>query len=120
MPETLIACGSGACWLAGGEIEKMDPAAGSPASVGSLPGPVANPSVLLFDGTSFFALGTTGPYATANAAIARVPQQGGGPVIVATLPPSSAGLAVDDACVYFSTSTGLFSLLKNSQGVVVP
>lgn len=121
VPQSLIACGATACWMAGGAIEQMDPAGGTVTALASLAGgPVADPSILLFDGTNFFVLGSAGSYATANAAIARVPAKGGAPVVVATLPPSSAGLAVDDACVYFGTSTGIFSLLKDAEGVVVP
>jgi hypothetical protein len=121
VPNSLIACGTNACWIAGGAIEQMDPAGGTVTALASLPsGPLAQPSTLLYDGTNFFVLGTTGPYITANAAIARVPAKGGAAVIVATLPPLSAGLAVDDACVYFGTSTGIFSLLKDTEGVVVP
>lgn len=120
VPDSLVACGADACWMAGGAIEQMDLAGGTATPLATLSGPVADSSTLLYDGTNFFVLGTSGPYTTANAAIARVPAKGGAPVIVATLPPLSTGLAVDDACVYFGTSTGIFSLLKDSQGVVVP
>jgi hypothetical protein len=120
VPDSLIPCGADACWMAGGAIEQMDPAEGEVTALASLAGgPVAAPSTLLYDGTNFFVLGSSGSYA-ANAAIARVPAKGGAPVVVATLPPSSRGLAVDDACVYFGTSTGIFSLLKDAEGVVVP
>jgi hypothetical protein len=118
IPGTLVSCGASACWLATGEIDQIDPAAGPLATVAALTGPVADPSAMVFDGTNFFVSGRNNP-ASVSSAIASVPGQGGAQVVVATLP-SSTSIAVDDACVYFSTSTGIFSLLKNAQGAVVP
>jgi hypothetical protein len=117
-PETLIPCGSDACWLAGPNIQEIAPAGGTVATTATLGGPVAAPTMLAFDGTNFFVAGTAGT-STGTAAIARVPRQGGPQVVVATLP-SAGPIAVDDACVYFASSTGIFSLQKNAEGVVLP
>jgi len=115
---TLIACGDDACWLAGGDIDEIAPTGGTLGTTATLTGPVAAPTSLVFDGTNFFVAGTAGsPNGTGT--IARVPRQGGPQVEVATLP-SSGPIAVDDACVYFATSTGIFSLQKNAEGVVLP
>jgi hypothetical protein len=118
IPGTLVSCGASACWLGTGEIDQIDPTSGPLATLAALTGPVADPSALVFDGTSFFVSGTGGLSAT-SATIASVPSAGGAQVVVATLP-SSGPIAVDDACVYFATSTGIFSLLKSAQGIVVP
>lgn len=117
-PQTLIACGSDACWLAGADIDEIAPAGGAVATTATVTGPVAAPTGLVFDGMNFFVVGTAGT-STGTAAIARVPRQGGPQVVVATLP-SSGPIAVDDACVYFATPTGIFSLQKNAEGVVLP
>ncbi len=121
LPQTLIPCGSNACWLAAGEIDQVDPTAGPPTTIATmiaLSESVAEPSGLVFDGKTFFVVGVGGSSA-ASAAIVSVPSQGGVQNVVAILP-SPGPIAVDDACVYFSTSTGIFSLLKNSAGVVIP
>ncbi len=117
-PRTLIACGSDACWLAGGDLEEMAPAGGAVATTATLTGPLAAPTALVYDGTNFFVAGTAGA-STGTGAIARVPRQGGPQVVVATLP-SAGPIAVDEACVYFATSTGIFSLQKNAEGIVLP
>ena len=92
--------------------------AGPVAALATLTGPVAAPSGLAFDGTNFFVSGQSGPSA-GSSAIVSIPGGGGAEVVVAMLPSSSA-IAVDDACVYFSTSTGIFSLLKSATGAVIP
>ena len=117
IPQTLIPCGSNACWLAAGEIDQVDLTAGPPTTI-ALNESVAMPSGLVFDGKTFFVVGV-GSTSAARAAIVSVPSQGGGQTVVAILP-SPGPIAADDACVYFSTSTGIFSLLKNSAGVVIP
>jgi hypothetical protein len=117
-PETLIPCGSDACWLAGPDIDEIAPVGGTLATTATLTGPIGAPTSLVFDGTNFFVSGTAGT-PTGPGTIARVARQGGPQVVVATLP-SSGPIAVDDACVYFATSTGIFSLQKNVEGVVLP
>jgi hypothetical protein len=118
IPGSLVSCGPDACWLGTGVIYQIDPTVGPLSPLALLSGPVAAPSGLAFDGTNFFVSGQSGPTATSSA-IVSVPAQGGAGTVVATLPSSSA-IAVDDACVYFSTSTGIFSLLKSATGAVIP
>jgi hypothetical protein len=116
---SLVPCGASACWLGTGVVYQIDPSSGPLATLAALTGPVAFPEGLVYDGTNFFisGLSTAGG---ASSAIASVPGQGGAEVLVATVPSSPGAIAVDDACVYFATSTGIFSLLKSAQGVVVP
>ena len=120
----MIACGSNMCWLAAANIEQIDPVVGTVTAVVSLPAPVANPGYLLFDGTSFFVVGTStsAPASPTSWTLERIPPQGGTAVTVATLPASSVagGFAVDDACVYFTTAAGIYSLSSSAAGVVVP
>jgi hypothetical protein len=127
-PLSLSACGADACWLTGANVaaaavEQLDPAAGTVSAVASLPDPVAGPTYLLFDGTSFFVVGSTWviPPSGSIWTIERIPQQGGTAVAVATVPQSSilTGFAVDDACVYFSTPGGIYSLASSAEGVTV-
>jgi hypothetical protein len=118
IPGSLVSCGAAACWLGTGVIYQIDPSAGPLTPLATLTGPVADPSGLAFDGTDFFVSGQSGPSA-ASSAIVSIPAQGGAQVVVANLP-SSTAIAVDDACVYFSTSTGIFSLLKSATGAVIP
>jgi hypothetical protein len=118
VPGSLVSCGASACWLGTGVIYQADPVAGPVAPLATLTGPVAAPSGLAFDGTNFFVSGQSGPSA-GSSAIVSIPGGGGSQVVVAMLPSSSA-IAVDDACVYFSTSTGIFSLLKSATGAVIP
>jgi hypothetical protein len=119
VPGSLVPCGAaGACWLGTGVIYQVDPAVGPLTPFAVLSGPVAAASGLAFDGTSFFVSGQSGSTA-GSSAIVSLPLAGGAQVVVATLP-SSTAIAVDDACVYFSTSTGIFSLLKSAVGAVIP
>jgi hypothetical protein len=118
IPGSLVPCGASACWLGTGVIYQIDPATGPLTTLANLTGPVAAPSGLAYDGTSSFVSGQSGPTATSSA-IVSVSGASGAQVVVAMLPSSSA-IAVDDACVYFSTSTGIFSLLKSATGAVIP
>ncbi|HEY4395875.1 MAG TPA: hypothetical protein VGP64_17545 [Polyangia bacterium] len=118
IPGSLVPCGASACWLGTGVIYQIDPATGPLTTLANLTGPVAAPSGLAYDGTSSFVSGQSGPIATSSA-IVSVSGASGAQVVVAMLPSSSA-IAVDDACVYFSTSTGIFSLLKSATGAVIP
>ena len=118
VPGSVVSCDADACWLGTGEIDRIDPVAGPVATVAALTGPVGYPTGLAFDGTTFFVSGQSSPTAISSA-IVSVRASGGAQVLVATLPSSSA-IAVDDACLYFSTSTGIFSLLKSAMGAVIP
>ena len=122
VPGSFISCGAAACWIGySGVIEELDPASGA---ISMLPGgPIPGQLFLSFDGTNFFGVAESDPAISAkNVTIERVPQQGGPSVTVAILPPSAyndAVLAVDDACVYFTAPTGIYSLSSSAQGVSV-
>ena len=122
VPGSFISCGAAACWIGySGVIEELDPTSGA---ISMLPGgPIPGQVSLSFDGTNFFGVAESDPGTSARTVtIERVPQQGGASVTVAILPPSAynaAVLAVDDACVYFNTPTGIYSLSSSAQGVSV-
>ena len=124
---SLIPCGANACWLTTAEIgenavQQIDPTSGAVSTVASMSGgPAPYPFYFAFDGTDFFVLAVSGS-APASAAIERFSGLGAAPVIVANLPPSyvnTGGFAVDDACVYFTTAAGLYSLSSSAEGVSV-
>jgi hypothetical protein len=121
--QSLITCGVNACWLANGAVQEIDPIGGGVSTPASLSGGlVMNPMFFAFDGTNFFVLGTSTSTASGDMAIERIPP-GGAPVTVANLPSSQfslSGFAVDDACVYFTTPAGIYSLSSSAEGVVVP
>jgi len=118
--QPLIACGANVCWVAQ-TIEQMAPAGGPVTTPVNLPNePYLAPPSLLSDGTNFFVVVSPGNSYN-NTAIERAPLQGGAAATVATLSSSTVlGLAADDACLYFSTQTGIYSLLKSAEGVVIP
>jgi hypothetical protein len=128
-PLSLSACGTDACWLMAGDvdtIERFDPVAGTVSPVPSLPDSVASGAYLLFDGTSFFVVGSPGLAPVPSVyTIERIPQQGGAPVAVATVPRSAIivsgnGIALADACLYVATSSGIYSVSTDAAGAVVP
>ena len=69
-----------------------------------------------FDGTSFFMLGQEsidgGPQADV---LIRVTAADGAATTLGTMP-STADVAVDDECVYWSNTQGVFSLSKTATG----
>ncbi|HLK39823.1 MAG TPA: hypothetical protein VKU41_23865 [Polyangiaceae bacterium] len=111
-----IACGSNLCWLAGtNTIEQLAAGSGPPTTVASLTDPVANAFDMAFDGANFYMIGLDA--AGIVETLERIPQGGGCPVVVATMPPLGQGsVSVDDECVYWSNSEGIFSLAKTAQG----
>jgi hypothetical protein len=126
-PLSLIACGADACWVPSGDspdIEQFDPVGGALTPVAGLPDSVAGANALLFDGSSFFVVGSTVlPPSSGDSiwTIERIPPQGA-PAAVATVPQSALGdIALDDACLYVATPTGIYSLSTSAtDGVVVP
>jgi len=121
-PRSFISCGGLACWISGdGTIEQLDPTTGV---ISALPGgPIPGELSFSFVGNNFFGVAESDPVTSANVTIERVPQQGGASVTVVVLPAaddSIGGLAVDDACVYFTTPSGIYSLSSGATGVVVP
>jgi hypothetical protein len=116
-PGDLVPCGTDACWLGMG-IDEIDPIDGGPIKVHSLIGPVATAWDYAFDGTSFYVMGSSGGVALpAVQSLARIPFGGGGPVVVVNMPYHDDGaVTVDDECVYWSNSEGIFNLSKTAQG----
>jgi hypothetical protein len=116
----VAACGNNACWLEGdtGVLQKIDPAGGPPRTIANLSGQLQSTGNVVFDGTTFFIEGTTRAWNTGSqtATIVKVPGQGGPSVPLVT---GGGALAVDDACVYFASSSGIFSLAKTAEGAVV-
>jgi hypothetical protein len=123
---SLIHCGANACWLTDDSmgddaVQQMDPTSGATSTRVSVSGGTAYPDFFAFDGTNFFVLAVSGS-SPSSATIERIPPQGGAPVTVANLPPSyynTGGFAVDDACVYFTTAAGIYSLSSSAEGVSV-
>lgn len=125
LPGSLIPCGANACWLTNDTLGddtvlQIDPTSGVISTLASVSGgPAADADLFAFDGTNFFVLGTSA--GSAAAAIERISPPGGAPVIVANLPSfyDAGPFAVDDACVYFSTPAGIYSLSSSAESVSV-
>ena len=126
---SLIPCGANVCWLAGAGIgdevvEQIDPTSGAVSTLASVSsGTPAFAQYFAFDGTNFFVLGKSVASGSTAAAIERISPQDGTAVTVANLPASDynlGGFAVDDACVYFTTAAGIYSLSSSAVGVSVP
>jgi len=124
---SLIPCGANACWLTSGDtvgdnlVEQIDLTTGAVSTIAS-ESSALYPFYFAFDGTDFFVLAVSGN-ASSSAAIQRFSGLDAAPVTVANLPSSDAntgGFAVDDACVYFTTGAGIYSLSKSAQDVSVP
>jgi hypothetical protein len=122
----VAACGNNACWLDEplSVLEEIDPAGGPVKTIANLSGQFQSTGNVVFDGTTFFIEGTYAEEVSTGLgtmAIARVPGDGGPSVRLVTVPESHGGgaLAVDDACVYFASSAGIFSLAKTAEGAVV-
>ena len=126
---SLIHCGANPCWITIGDavgdnmVEQIDLTTGAVSTIASESSATTAPYpfYFAFDGTDFFVLAVSGN-AAASAAIQRFSGLGAAPVTVANLPPSylnTGGFAVDDACVYFTTAAGLYSLSSSAEGVSV-
>ena len=109
-----FACGSNACWLDDdGTLNEISPSGNVATKIPAQTGPLGSPFDVAFDGTSFFMMGSRG--------LVRFPADGGDPVILVNTPntASSAAVAVDDECVYWSNPQGIFSLAKVAQGSIL-
>lgn len=106
-------CGSNTCWLeTGGTIKVINPANGAVTTLASLKGALSRADDIVFDGIDFY---VTWSDAANTRSLARIPAGGGCPTLVGTTS-GGGGIAVDDECVYWSSSAGIFSLAKTVQG----
>jgi hypothetical protein len=115
-PIDLAPCGSNACWLAGSNtIEELNPLGGPPMAVVTLTGAVAGAFDIAFDDTNAYVIGVDATGTTE--ALERVPLDGSCPVVLVRMPyGDEGGVTVDDECVYWSNSEGIFSLAATSEG----
>jgi hypothetical protein len=86
----------------------MDPIAGGPTAIATVQGYLGG---LVLDGTSFYATVSDYP---GPPSIVRIPAAGGSPVVL--VKGDVGAVAVDDQCVYWAGSSGIFSLAKTAQG----
>ncbi|MGD0837729.1 MAG: hypothetical protein ABSB49_13890 [Polyangia bacterium] len=115
-PVDVIPCGTDACWLSEGAeaLMRIDPA-GGPIAVMPLPSAMAaGPLNVAFDGADFYIIG--GESGTTEG-LWRMAGDGSSFAILATMSSTGGGsVAVDDQCVYWSNSLGIFSLAKTAEG----
>jgi hypothetical protein len=110
----LASCGSNACWLdlTDNALELMSPL-GGPISRLALIGSLALGYHFAFDGVDFYVIGGDLTMDT----LAKVPRDGSCPNDLVHMPPAySRAVAVDDECVYWSSTAGIFSLAKSAEG----
>lgn len=114
-PQDLFPCGSDECWFteAPNALWKIDLVVGQPTTIATLTGPLAAVRGVVFDATNFYVIGYDSAFKTAS--LGRVPADGGCPVFLVTMPPWGS-VAVDDECVYWANSQGIFNLAKTAQG----
>jgi len=114
-PTDLMRCGANACWLAGtNTLEELGPSDSAPRAI-TLTGRASDAFDVAFDSTDAYVIGTD--VESAGDFLERVPLDGSPPVLLASTPSSSSrAVAVDDACVYWSSSQGILSLAKTSDG----
>jgi hypothetical protein len=112
-PAHLISCGPNACWLAGSSLAQLDPLGGALTTIATLSGAVGDPSDVVFDGANFYLAGN----GLTGSGIARISPDGRCAVVLVTMPLSDGpSVAVDDECIYWSNSQGIFSLAKTAEG----
>jgi len=106
-------CGSNVCWRseAPNEIWQMNPASGAPTTLATLP--FAEAWGLTFDGSNFYLAVTDSNSSTVK--LARISADGSDPVVLVTMKNGGAH-AVDDECVYWASSEGIYSLAKTARG----
>ncbi len=106
-------CGSNVCWLSEvpNEIWQMNPASGAPTTLATLP--FAEAWGLTFDGRNFYLAGTDSNSSTVN--LGRISADGSDPVVLVTMK-SGGDHAVDDECMYWANSEGIYSLAKTVPG----
>jgi hypothetical protein len=98
-----VRCGETLCWMSGPPLNARLRQLERDGSVTTLAGDLSQPHDLVFDGTSFFV--STGG---GGLALYRIPATGGQPVLIHGAANLSS-LALDDACLYWSSATGIYS-----------
>jgi hypothetical protein len=114
--EDMVPCGSDVCWLSEGPIAiwRMNPVDGQPVAITMLSGPFEEAHGLVFDGSNFYLSGST-PYG-GSATLGRVSGDGSRVVSLVNMQEGGAAVTVDDECVYWANSKGIFSLAKTAGG----
>ncbi|MGO9834728.1 MAG: hypothetical protein ACLP1X_10960 [Polyangiaceae bacterium] len=112
-----LACGADICWWTGAAPSDMGPPGqGAVARLApdggltTLPNAPSIPTSFLFDGTDFFE--TVLCEGCGGGPLLRIPASGAPIVMMA----NGAYAAVDDTCVYYSTQSGIFSVVKTYGG----
>ena len=115
-PTDIMRCGPNACWLAvGSTIEQIKPDA-SPTALVTLTGSFSDALGVAFDETDAYVRAKD--FQNGVEVVERVPLDGSAPVVLVRMPASrTEAIAVDDACVYWATADGIFSLTKTSHGI---
>lgn len=121
-PSGLLACASDACWIDGSEnaIARVDPVRGGAIETFPLPTSLDRASDLACDGRFFYVMGGS---SAGRRQLGRISLDGSESVVLGTMGTGegnwfagAGSLAVDDACVYWSNTLGIFSLDKTSDG----
>jgi hypothetical protein len=92
---------------------QMNPVSGAPTTLATLTGAFEIAWNVTFDGSNFYLAGLGSNSTTVS--LGRVSADGSGPVVLVTMP-NGGQHAVDDECVYWTTSVGIFSIAKTAQG----
>lgn len=113
---TVLPCGPSSCWLleSQGPLVEIDQDGGVLATLDANVVGGASIAAAAFDGSQLYVLSEN---VSGGSALSRIPAAGGSPVVLVTGPTASpGGVAVDDACVYWSNAEGIFSLSKTAEG----
>jgi hypothetical protein len=116
------ACGSDVCVLNEPDnlVYEIDPSSGTTRTIAEVTGRFSDTRNMVSDGATLFIEGTS--MVSGQKTIARVANDGTPAIPVVTIPNDlrDSALAVDDACVYFATPTGIFSVAKTAVRATVP
>ena len=79
--------------------------------------PVAEPEEIVFDGTTFYALGSADGFES-TMSVGRIPTNGDPITALVTMPVDWWGgeIAVDDTCLYWANGEGIFTIDKTATG----
>lgn len=113
-------CGSNACWLSEPFVSLLQiDLAGDPPKTINLGSSFSSALNMVSDGETVFIEGGAydSPFPTT---IVSLSNDGVPSLPIVSMPQGSRALAVDDACLYFSTSAGIFSVVRTAVGARVP